>query len=97
MTTPPPYPPPSDLEREAERALAEHRAQYQDTSSPRARRNRALLALTALGFVACLMFGGVAAGYQLAGWVGAVSFGVIWIGMGGALLAWAIYTAPLVK
>ena len=92
MTLPPAFQ--SDLEREAERAQAEYEARYTDSNSPHARRNRMLLAVIVVGFVACLMFGGIAAGYQLSGWTGAAIFGVLWFGLGTTLLAWTIYAAP---
>lgn len=84
----PPYPSPSDLERDA---LAEERRQAALADSPRARRNKAAIALIVIVFMTGLLLCGLVTGYRVAGWPGLVVFAALWIAPSAAMLAWALH------
>jgi len=76
MTTLPPYPGPSDLEREA---LAEEARQAALPDSPQAWRNKRIFILIVIAFLASLLFFGLLTGYRVAGWFGMIAFAILWL------------------
>ena len=91
MTTLPPYPGPSDLEREA---LAEEARQAALLDSPQAQRNKVLFTLIIFVFLVGLWLCGLLAGYRLAGGWGLVIFAILWFVSVIIMMAWAIRDAP---
>src|SRR3990167_9979889 len=76
MTTLPPYPGPSDLEREA---LAEEARQVALPDSPQAWRNKRIFILIVIAFLARLLFFGLLTGHRVAGWLGMIAFAILWL------------------
>jgi len=94
MTTLPPYPGPSDLEREALTEQARQAALY---DSPQVQRNKVLFTLIMFIFLLGLWLCGLLAGYRLAGGWGLVIFAILWFVLSIITMAWAIRDAPEIK
>ena len=91
MTILPPYPGPSDLEQQA---LAEEARQAALPDSPQAWRNKRLLILIVIAFLASLFLCGLLTSYRVAGWFGLGTFATLWFVPSALTMAWAMQNAP---
>ena len=90
MTTLPPYPGPSDLEQQA---LAEEACQAALPDSPQAWRNKRLIILIVIAFLASLFLCGLLTIYRVAGWLGLIAFAALWFVPSAVTMAWAMRNA----